>query len=204
MGRTSKVIVCGMKGVGKTAVLQQVIYGNVTTKTEFYPTIEDIYIANIDCDKGTKEKVRFYDTAGIEPAHTSTASGTTNQQLPRHYLSWADGYILVYDTDRSESLDILVALKKDIDRNKDKKEVTIIVIANKTKEVANSGFESTIGKATAWCNREKLRHFTVSAMDRKSLYEPFVYITNKLNPSPNKSTFTPLSMTRKVLKDSVG
>ncbi|XP_045474710.1 NF-kappa-B inhibitor-interacting Ras-like protein [Harmonia axyridis] len=204
MGRTSKVVVCGMKGVGKTAILHQVIYGNVTTKTEFYPTIEDIYVANIECDKGTREKVRFYDTAGIEQSHTSTANGTTNQQLPRHYLAWADGYILVYDTEKSESLDILVALKKDIDRNKDKKEVIITVIANKTKEVENNGFESTISKATAWCNREKLRHFTVSAFERKSLYEPFVYITNKLNPSPNKSTFTPLSMTRKVLKDSVG
>ncbi|KAK9875341.1 hypothetical protein WA026_007738 [Henosepilachna vigintioctopunctata] len=148
--------------------------------------------------------MRFYDTAGIEQSHTSTASGTTNQQLPRHYLSSADGYALIYDTEKSTSLDILVSIKKDIDRNKDKKEVTVIVIANKTKEVENNGFESTISKATAWCNREKLRHFTVNAMDRKSLYEPFVYIASKLNPSPNKSSFTPLSMTRKVLKDSVG
>lgn len=80
-------------------------------------------MANIECDKGTREKVRFYDTAGIEQSHTSTANGTTIQQLPRQYLAWADGYILVYDTEKSESLDILVALKKDIDRNKDKKEV---------------------------------------------------------------------------------
>lgn len=33
MGKTAKVVVCGMKGVGKTAILEQVIYGNVTTKT---------------------------------------------------------------------------------------------------------------------------------------------------------------------------
>lgn len=30
MGRTSKVVVCGMKGVGKTTILEQSIYGNVT------------------------------------------------------------------------------------------------------------------------------------------------------------------------------
>lgn len=30
MGKTSKVVVCGMKGVGKTAILEQVIYGNIT------------------------------------------------------------------------------------------------------------------------------------------------------------------------------
>jgi NF-kappa-B inhibitor-interacting Ras-like protein len=33
MGKTSKVVVCGMKGVGKTAILEQVIYGNITSKT---------------------------------------------------------------------------------------------------------------------------------------------------------------------------
>lgn len=33
MGKTSKVVVCGMKGVGKTTILEQVIYGNVTPST---------------------------------------------------------------------------------------------------------------------------------------------------------------------------
>ena len=30
-----------------------------------FSTIEDIYVANIDTDRGQKEKVRFIDTAGI-------------------------------------------------------------------------------------------------------------------------------------------
>ena len=29
-----------------------------------FSTIEDIYVANIDTDRGQKEKVRFIDTAG--------------------------------------------------------------------------------------------------------------------------------------------
>lgn len=33
MGKTSKVVICGMKGVGKTTILEQVIYGNVTKYT---------------------------------------------------------------------------------------------------------------------------------------------------------------------------
>ncbi|CAH0550928.1 unnamed protein product [Brassicogethes aeneus] len=202
MGKTSKVVVCGMKGVGKTTILEQVIYGHITDQREYTPTIEDIYVANIESDKGTKEKVRFYDTAGIGHSQISTANGTTNQQLPRHYLVLADAYILIYDTEKNDSLDVLVSLKKDIDKNKDKKEVTIIVIANKTKENDNKEFDSTISKATSWCNREKIRHFTGSALQRFSLYEPFVYMASKLNPPPSKSTFTPLSMGRKVLKDS--
>jgi NF-kappa-B inhibitor-interacting Ras-like protein len=95
---------------------------------ELHPTIEDIYVANIESDKGTREKVRFYDTAGIEYLQITTANGTTNQQLPRHYLAIGDGYILVYNTERSDSLDVLVSLKKDIDKNKDKKEVMLLII----------------------------------------------------------------------------
>ncbi|XP_019865985.1 NF-kappa-B inhibitor-interacting Ras-like protein [Aethina tumida] len=202
MGKTAKVVVCGMKGVGKTTILEQVIYGHVTDQNNYIPTIEDIYVANVETDKGTKEKLRFYDTAGIDHSQISTANGMTNQQLPRHYLVLADAFILIYDTEKNNSLDVLVSLKKDIDKNKDKKEVTIIVIANKTKETENKEFDSTISKASAWCNREKIRHFTASAIHRSSLYEPFVYLGSKLNPPPSKSTFTPLSMGRKVLKDS--
>lgn len=33
MGKTSRVVVCGMAGVGKTAILEQLIYGNVTPST---------------------------------------------------------------------------------------------------------------------------------------------------------------------------
>ncbi|KAJ8923884.1 hypothetical protein NQ315_006660 [Exocentrus adspersus] len=200
MGKTIKVVICGMKGVGKTAILEQVIYGNITEASEFHPTIEDIYVANIESDKGTREKLRFYDTAGIEPSQTATASGTTNQQLPRHYLVLADGYILVYDSSKSNSLDAIISIKKDIDKNKDKKEVTIIVIANKNgdKEVT----ESTIHKATQWCNREKIKHFIASSLNRPSLYEPFVYLASKLSSVPGKSSFTPLSMGRKAMKDA--
>lgn len=75
MGKTSKVVVCGMKGVGKTAILEQLIYGNVNLKSCFYPTIEDIYVANIETDRGTKERVCFYDTAGLEPPLTGELKG---------------------------------------------------------------------------------------------------------------------------------
>ncbi|TGZ54299.1 hypothetical protein DBV15_12265 [Temnothorax longispinosus] len=80
----------------------------------------------IETDRGTKEKVRFYDTAGLE----SLQSNVNNQQLPRHYLGFADDYVLLYDTGKPESLDVLFPLKKDIDKNKDKKEITVIVISN--------------------------------------------------------------------------
>lgn len=33
MGKTARVVVCGLKGVGKTAILEQLIYGNITNTT---------------------------------------------------------------------------------------------------------------------------------------------------------------------------
>lgn len=197
MGKTTRVVVCGMKGVGKTALLEQLIYGNIDAKTEVHPTIEDIYVANIETDRGTKEKVRFYDTAGLE----SLQSNANNQQLPRHYLGFADGYVLVYDTGKPESLDVLFPLKKDIDKNKDKKEIIVIVIGNRTKiDITLNNLENTVSKAANWCTREKVKHYEVNVMDRASLFEAFVHLSSKLNPPTNKSTFPQLSMGRKTAK----
>lgn len=60
------------------------------------------------------------------PPQSPTMQLTANQVLQRHYLSFAEGFVMVYDTTRPESLDVLMYLKKDIDRNKDKKEVNNI------------------------------------------------------------------------------
>lgn len=78
-------------------------------------------------------------------------------------------------------------------------QVTIIVIANTYKEEVD---DSTVQKATQWCNREKIKHFVATSLKRSTLYEPFIYITSKLNSLPGKSSFTPLSMGRKVIKDT--
>ncbi|VVC91322.1 unnamed protein product [Leptidea sinapis] len=203
MGKTSKVVVCGMKGVGKTAILEQLIYGNVNLKSSFYATIEDIYVANIETDRGTKERVCFFDTAGLEPPITGppqspTLQLTANQILQRHYLGFAEGFVFVYDTTKPESLDVLMYLKKDIDRNKDKKEVVMLAIGNRTGLDDVNSLENTCSKASNWCSREKIRHFEVSAMDRPSLYEPFIYLTSKLNPVQNKTTFPQLSTLSKL------
>jgi NF-kappa-B inhibitor-interacting Ras-like protein len=88
---------------------------------ELHSTIEDIYVASIETDRGTREKVRLYDTAGLD-------GGREQNQLARQYLGLTDGYVLIYDPDRPESLDALVMVKKDIDRNRDKKEVLAIIL----------------------------------------------------------------------------
>lgn len=76
-------------------------------------TLEDIYIGSIETDRGTREQVRFYDTRGLRDGI----------EFPRHYYTFADGFVLVYSVDNKESFKRMEALKKDIDRHRDKKEV---------------------------------------------------------------------------------
>jgi len=97
-------------------ILEQVVQKILVLLQELQSTIEDIYVASIETDRGTREKVRFYDTAGLD-------SGKEQNQLARQYLGLTDGYVLIYEPDRPESLDALVMVKRDIDRNRDKKEV---------------------------------------------------------------------------------
>ena len=63
MTKIQKVVVCGSRGCGKTSILEKVIYDN---NGPFSATMEDVYVANVESDRGVKEKVRFYDTAGID------------------------------------------------------------------------------------------------------------------------------------------
>ncbi|XP_035229292.1 NF-kappa-B inhibitor-interacting Ras-like protein 2 [Stegodyphus dumicola] len=68
-GKTSKVLICGYRSSGKTSILEQLIYGNFPCNA--YPTIEDIYCALVNTDRGLKEKLRFYDTAGTVPGQST-------------------------------------------------------------------------------------------------------------------------------------
>ncbi|XP_046386701.1 NF-kappa-B inhibitor-interacting Ras-like protein 2 [Ischnura elegans] len=189
MGKTPKVVVCGMKGVGKTSILEQLIYGKFSKDVEIYPTIEDIYVAHVETDRGTKEKLRFYDTAGLVSAQS---------EFPRQYLTFADGFVLVYDPSKSDSIEIVLSLKKDIDKHREKKEVAVVILAHK---IGGKQEKVDISKLSNCLAREKVKLFEVDALDRTSLFEPFVYLASKINPPTNKSTFPQLSMVRKA-KDS--
>lgn len=78
-------------------------------------TLEDIYIGSVETDRGTREQVRFYDTRGLRDG----------VEFPRHYFSFADGFVLVYSIDSKESFKRMELLKKEIDRCRDKKEVRV-------------------------------------------------------------------------------
>ncbi|XP_053681365.1 NF-kappa-B inhibitor-interacting Ras-like protein isoform X2 [Anopheles nili] len=199
--KIGKVVICGAKGVGKTAMLEQLIYGHVTIDSELHSTIEDTYVASVDTGKGSRDMLRIYDTAGLQG----------NVQLPRHYLLFSDAFILVYDPSDPASLDMLAGIKSDVDKYKDKKEMIIIVIANmrsrQTRSVGNTQLnnndliESNLNRANNWCSRERIKHYTVNAMERASLYEPFIQLAIRMYPAQTKSSFPQLrQLTQKTSK----
>lgn len=173
-------------------------------------TLEDIYIGSVETDRGTREQVRFYDTRGLRDGI----------EFPRHYYTFADGFVLVYSIDSKESFKRMEALKKDIDRHRDKKEVrtdkrlshpcvpyimkpsmsvnwahpfqqvTIIVLGNMLDKQEERRVDSNM--AQNWAKNEKVRLWEVSVVERRTLIEPFVYLASKMTQPQSKSTF-PLS-----------
>ena len=74
-------------------------------------------MCSVETDRGVKERLRFYDTAGIDPRSA--------KQLPSHQHAIADAYMLVYSTQDMASLQAVMELKKDVDKNRDKKDVSL-------------------------------------------------------------------------------
>ncbi|XP_061197131.1 NF-kappa-B inhibitor-interacting Ras-like protein 1 isoform X2 [Saccostrea echinata] len=177
MGKISKLLVCGHAGVGKTAAIEQLIYGNHVVGT-MYPTIEDIYSAMIETDRGVKEKVIIYDTGSLDE---------NKSELPRHYFSFPDGFVLFYDVTNMESFHKLDRIKKDIDRFKDKREVHIAVIGNKVD--LQEGREVDKEKATVWAQREKVKLFEATVSQRKAIIDPFVWITSRITQPQTKGKY---------------
>lgn len=52
--------------------------------------------------------------------------------------------------------------------------------------------ESILNRANNWCARERIKHYTVNAMERASLYEPFISLAVRLHPPQTKTSFPQL------------
>ncbi|XP_023339000.1 NF-kappa-B inhibitor-interacting Ras-like protein 2 [Eurytemora carolleeae] len=98
------------------------------------PTWEDVYEANVETDRGVKEGIRFFDTAGLDHIH---------KEIPRHLLVGADGFLIVYSVDDDYSYQVTQAIKKDIEKNREKKDVVILVLGNKKDKGATRQVDTT-------------------------------------------------------------
>lgn len=145
----------------------------------------------MESDRSIVETLRIYDTAGLNPK-----SLTLKEDLPKHLFPFADGYILVFSVDDEASFQVVDVIRKEVEHHKEsKKDLVIVVLGNKSDLPSEQHKIDTV-QALNWAAREKVKYFEVSALDRNSLYEPFVYMASKLNPPHNKSSFSQLTMGR--------
>ncbi|KAJ7991457.1 hypothetical protein DPEC_G00284060 [Dallia pectoralis] len=177
MGKGCKVVVCGLASVGKTAILEHLLYGNHAVGSDSTETQEDVYVASVETDRGVREQLRLYDTRGLHDG----------LDLPKHYYSVADGFVLVYSVDSMESFKTVDILKKEIDKSRDKKEVTVIVLGNKTDLRDRRQVDQEV--AQQWARAEKVKLWEVSVTERNSLIEPFTMLTSRLTQPQSKSAF---------------
>jgi len=110
-------------------------------------------------------------------------------------LASADGFVIVYSVEDKQSFNLAEAIRKEIKNCGEKKDQVVLVLGTKVDLAESRKVDS--GQAQAWALNEKLRLAEVSALDRHSLYEPFMYLASKLNPPPNKSALAQITSTIK-------
>uniref|UniRef100_F7FHT8 NFKB inhibitor interacting Ras-like 1 n=1 Tax=Rattus norvegicus TaxID=10116 RepID=F7FHT8_RAT len=140
-------------------------------------TLEDVYMASVETDRGVKEQLHLYDTRGLQEG----------VELPKHYFSFADGFVLVYSVNNLESFQRVELLKKEIDKFKDKKEVAIVVLGNKLDLSEQRQVDADA--AQQWARSEKVKLWEVTVTDRRTLIEPFTLLASKLSQPQSKSSF---------------
>lgn len=204
MGKTLKLIICGKKAIGKTSILEQLIYNNLNlsatqannnlTSTlpkkqneKYIATIEDIYVACWEKDKGVKEKLRFYDTKGMDSAKDQD---TINQI--RHLFPSMDGAILVFSSADADSIQCVEKLKHEIEKSKDKKEICHFIMIDNQANPDPTG-TGVIG------NRELIRQelqskhrcavYELTGLDKRDLLcKPFIDLATNITQVNAKSS----------------
>lgn len=169
-----KIVVMGKPKVGKTALIEQYVYGRFLP--EYNPTIEDVYEKNTQgpVTKNGKQSVHlhFWDTSG-----TTCDDDIDNMSKFRErtrYYDFADAIILVYDAESKDNTFTAVKnMRNEIEKTRCKH---VIVICNKLDLAAPPGH-------TAWAANHKLEYFVVSAKQGHYLEEPMAKLVSMLTGS---------------------
>ncbi|XP_028404748.1 NF-kappa-B inhibitor-interacting Ras-like protein 2 isoform X1 [Dendronephthya gigantea] len=177
MPKCYKIVILGCKKVGKTAIIEQLVHGHHKIGSSLHPTIEDIYEVLIENEQNVKEKVRIFDTAGLEESGTS--------ELSKH-VPIADGFILVYSIASKLTLDVVENVKKEIEKKG--KECPLVVLGTKTDLLEQR--ECDYKSAMKWAETEKVKLYEICVGDRQALKEPLVWLVSRMGCQTGKGYLT--------------
>ena len=114
-----KIIIIGEAGVGKTSIINR--YVKNILKNDQKPTIGIDYKTKIVVYNSKRIKLQIFDTSGQERFRT----------LTKNYYHGADGIIMVFDLKRNETFEELTYWMEEINKNCDKKKISLILVGNK-------------------------------------------------------------------------
>ena len=223
MGKTYKIIVCGKKAVGKTSILEHLIYNNSIVNTSnnimpshgnnqqvprlsttsltsttsstnstdrYFSTIEDIYVACWEKDKGVKEKLRFYDTKGMD-----NAKDQDTMNLSRHLFSSCDGAVLIFSSSDPDSIQCIEKLKQEIEKSKDKKEICHFILIDNNIPTFPGFSQENLTPANKESIRSDLQNrlrspvYELAATDKRdTLCKPFIDLATMITQIPTKGS----------------
>lgn len=185
----SKIVVLGATSVGKTSIIEQLVYANYYPEKEMNPTIEDTYDAWIEVDRGQpgsqKERVRIFDIKGQDP---------DNLEMPSHHMQIADGFILVFSVTSKKSFDLIKTLKKEVESARGK-DFPMVIVGTK---VDSDDRDCDHAASSKWAKDEKVKFFEVTTISRPTLQKPLSELIKKIvpnvvKPNPKHQRFTLLN-----------
>ncbi|XP_065911389.1 NF-kappa-B inhibitor-interacting Ras-like protein 2 isoform X2 [Dysidea avara] len=125
LGRPYRLVVVGDCNVGKTALIEHFVYGNHVVGKVYKPTIGDVYEACIESDRDKYENVQIFDT----PGSLYTSESMQHRYEQDHFMSIADGFVLVYSITSRPSFDRIVNIRRMIAQKY--KECPMVVVGSK-------------------------------------------------------------------------
>jgi len=195
----TKIVVLGAKSVGKTSIIEQLVFANYYPDKEMHPTIEDTYDAWIEVDRGnaagTKERIRIYDIKGQD---------SDNPEMPMHHMHIADGFILVFSVTCKKSFDLIKVLKKEVESCRGK-DFPMVLIGTKVDSDARDCDHAASSK---WAKDEKLKFFEVTTISRPTLQKPLSELVKKatpnvVKPKPNHMNRFPFRLEKRSAKENI-
>ncbi|XP_062503377.1 NF-kappa-B inhibitor-interacting Ras-like protein 1 [Corticium candelabrum] len=165
-----RILTLGKSGVGKTSLLESMVYGRVFKTRPPPPTIEDIYECTIETEHGSKERVHIYDTSG--------QSGVMDDKMKQRYFSSADGIVLVYSCNNCrESFTYIKDMRQQIEAMRGEHMPMVVVGTTMDSGREDNGESRSVA---IWAHTQSLQHYRVALEKRLAISEPFVWIMSRI------------------------